>query len=251
MTRNKYPKSQYKRLYNILGGMKQRCRNPKCERYSDYGGRGLDVCPEWNNTDNFIEWALSNGYSDDLTIERLDNNKGYCPENCTWKTKKEQNDNRRNGLGKFFYRGENKTLLEWCTELGLPYDTMRDRIVNKGMSVEDAFETPLSTEKPSFTKLCKEHGKNPVTVISRMTKFGWSLEDALTKPTQKSGKHNTIIYHKTCPVCGKEYDTYSHKAVYCSKKCNKKTDSVRYRRENPEKFNVIDGKWYFKAGERY
>ncbi len=251
MITKRYPKKDYPRLHNILGGMKQRCRNPKCESYPDYGGRGIDICKEWDDSDNFIEWALNNGYADDLTIDRVDNNKGYSPENCAWKTKKEQNDNRRSGLGKFLYKGEEKTLLKWCTELSLPYDSMRERIVNKGMSVEDAFETPLATDKPSFTQLCKEHGKNPATVISRMRKFGWDLETALTKPCQKSGKHNTIVYHRRCPVCGIEYDTFSHKAKYCSKKCNKKTNSITYRREHPEKFEIVNGMWHFKADETF
>lgn len=250
MKKNKYPKRKYGRLYRILSGMKQRCRNPKCERYSDYGGRGLDVCPEWEDTDNFIEWALSNGYADNLTIDRIDNNKGYSPDNCHWITLKEQNDNRRTGLGMFEYRGEKKTLLQWCSELSLSYDAMRSRIIDKGMPVDKAFETPLVTDNPSFTKMCKEHGMNPGTVRSRVVDFGWDLEKALTTPvTQRVSKHNTVSFHKTCPVCGKEYDTYSHRAVFCSKSCNKKTNSVRYRREHPEKFDIVNGIWHFKAGE--
>ena len=251
MAEKKYPKRLYKRLHNIWCHMRQRCQNPRNMAYKDYGGRGIFVCPEWEDSDVFIEWALTHGYADNLTIDRINNDDGYYPGNCRWITKKEQNDNRRSGLGKFLYRGEEKTLLEWCTELNISYDAMRERIVNKGMSVEEAFETPLATDKPSFTQLCKDHGINPVTVITRMNRFGWDLEKALTTPPQKAGKHNTILYHRVCPVCGKEYDSYSPKGMFCSKSCNKKTNSVRYRRENPDKFDVIDGIWHFKAGEHY
>ena len=247
MVEKRYPKRKYTRLHRIWVHMRQRCHNHNNAAYHRYGGRGIFVCPEWEDSDVFIEWALTHGYSDDLSIDRINNDDGYYPGNCHWITLKEQNDNRCTGLGKFEYRGEKKTLLQWCTELNLPYDAMRARIVNKGMSVTEAFETPLATEKASFTQLCKERGINKATVLTRMNRFGWSLEKALSVPVQKSGRHNTITYHRKCPVCGKEYDTHSHKAVFCSKSCNKKTNSVRYRRENPEKFMVVDGIWHFVA----
>lgn len=83
------------RLYNIWGHMKSRCNNPNKKTYRWYGGKGIKVCDQWKDFTNFREWALNNGYKENLTIDRIDSNKNYCPENCQWLTMKENNDKDR------------------------------------------------------------------------------------------------------------------------------------------------------------
>lgn len=132
------------RLYNIYNGILQRCYNNNYHNYCDYGGRGIKVCDKWlEDFETFYDWAMDNGYKENLTIDRIDNNKGYSPENCQWTTTYEQNKNRRCSV-LVRYNGEIKTISEWIKVLNLdiPYITINKRLLEYGYSVEDAFYTP-------------------------------------------------------------------------------------------------------------
>lgn len=136
---NQTHKETGSRLHRIWTNMKSRCHNPKATGFQSYGGRGIRVCDEWNSYENFRDWALSNGYNDDLTIDRIDVNGNYCPENCRWLSKLEQERNRRNSL-----TFEGKSLTQWAKDLNVPYSTLYARIF-RGASIEEAIRAYSSS----------------------------------------------------------------------------------------------------------
>ena len=128
------------RLYHTWSNMKQRCINPKHPAYKNYGGRGITVCEEWLSSFSvFMTWATANGYSEDLSIDRIDVNGSYCPENCRWITMKEQGFNRRNNHI-ITYNGKTQTMRQWSDELGIDYEVIAKRLNTLRWSAEDAFK---------------------------------------------------------------------------------------------------------------
>lgn len=109
------------RLVNIFKGMKQRCYYAQHERYKSYGGRGIKICDEWlNDRKKFYDWALSNGYKDNLSIDRIDVDGDYEPNNCRWVTMKVQQNNRTNNR-KIIINGKTKTASQWAEEYGITH----------------------------------------------------------------------------------------------------------------------------------
>jgi len=129
------------KLYHVWDGIKQRCSNQNSTFYKDYGGRGIQVCEDWDDYQNFHQWAISNGYKEGLTIERKDVNKGYFSENCCWATQQQQARNKRSNHKLTFHR-ETKILVEWAEELGINPYILSNRL-RRGWSVERALTQPL------------------------------------------------------------------------------------------------------------
>lgn len=129
------------RLYRIYYGIKTRVYNSKDPNYALYGARGIGICTEWDKSFvAFREWALQNGYADDLSIDRIDVNGDYEPANCRWSTAKEQGQNRRTNRY-LTVNGESKTLTEWAKETGLSPTAIRSRI-RAGKTVTEALSIP-------------------------------------------------------------------------------------------------------------
>lgn len=140
------------RIYGIWNGMLQRCYNPNRPKYKDYGARGIGVCEEWrHNFKAFYDWAMANGYNDNLTIDRKNNDKGYEPSNCRWITIADQSYNK--STSKYItYRGETRTVAEWAKIKNIKICTLWMRLYKSNWSIEKALETPVSqsrnTKKP-------------------------------------------------------------------------------------------------------
>lgn len=140
-------KQSYTRLYHIWTAMKERCFNENNNAYKHYGGRGITVCDEWlNDFQAFYNWAMANGYKDDLTIDRIDSNGNYEPSNCRWVTQKEQcNNTRRNVVIEF--NGKEQTLQQWADEMNISCKTLWGRLNCYHWSVEKALTTPVNVKK--------------------------------------------------------------------------------------------------------
>ena len=131
------------RLYRIWSHMKSRCGNESSDSYSCYGGRGIIVCDEWlNSFEMFYEWAVNNGYSDNLSIDRMDVNGNYEPSNCRWTTMKVQSNNRRTNRI-ISFDGKTKTVAGWASETGIKQNTLLYRL-RRGWTVERALTEGVS-----------------------------------------------------------------------------------------------------------
>ena len=137
------------RIYSIWCAMKNRCYRPVHKEFSRYGGRGITVCEEWKEDFlSFKRWADASGYSDDLEIDRIDNDKGYSPQNCQWVTRKENSNNRSKTL-RIYFRGTKRTISEISEMTGLSYWIVYQRAVKLRWSGEDlAKPSRLSHRKP-------------------------------------------------------------------------------------------------------
>lgn len=128
------------RLYRIWCAMIKRCENDNTIGFKNYGGRGIKVCEEWRKDFTVFErWSNAHGYSEELTIDRIDNHGDYCPENCRWVGRNEQMNNTRR-TRKFEYCGKSHTLREWSEISGLSFELLKGRL-QRGWSIEKALTT--------------------------------------------------------------------------------------------------------------
>ena len=139
------------RLYQIWRGMRQRCTDKNYHSFPDYGGRGITICPAWDSFEEFRDWSMANDYQNDLTIDRIDPDGPYSPENCRWATMTEQQNNKRNNRI-LTLNGETHTAPEWARMTGIPVTVIYNRM-KYGWPVER-----ILTEKPRKYTRRKHHG---------------------------------------------------------------------------------------------
>jgi hypothetical protein len=133
------------KLYYVWDAMKRRCICPNNHKYKDYGARGIKVCKEWLDYVVFKSWALTNGYREGLSIDRIDNDGNYCPENCRWVTNKTQQNNKRT-TRYVTVKGITRSVAEWCEIYNLKRKIVTNRLF-LGWSDEDAILIPVISKK--------------------------------------------------------------------------------------------------------
>lgn len=142
-TKHKESKTKlYQRWISIL----RRCESPNFPYYKDYGARGITVCEEWHDYLEFKKWVEETQPAGDYSIDRIDNNKGYSPDNCKWSNRKEQANNRRSNVS-IEYQGETHNLTEWSQILGFDYKNVHNRMNKLGWSFEKAISTTIDIKK--------------------------------------------------------------------------------------------------------
>lgn len=178
-------------IYMIWSSIKARCFNRNNSHYNNYGGRGITICNEWKNDFlSFYNWAMKNGYKKKLSIERIDVNKNYCPENCTWIPIREQSLNRTTTV-KVLYNGKLCNLFDLCKELNIPYKRAIDRykkgfIVSRILSkhkLNNDYENlklfTLNGETKNLSEWCRIYNKKYCTIWSRIFRHNKTFEEAL------------------------------------------------------------------------
>lgn len=179
-------------LLKVWRQMHRRCTVSSDKRYEMYGGRGITVCQEWSDFEVFRIWAYNNGYTKGLSIDRINNDGNYCPENCRWATPKEQaNNTRRNHIVEF--NNETHTIAEWAEITGIPVGTIWKRLSSgwtpQRVLTERVRKTQLeySGETHTIAEWSRITGLGETAILRRLQR-GWSVEDALTKKSQRGVK---------------------------------------------------------------
>lgn len=188
---------QSNKLYAVWSCMKQRCYNPKNKRWNRYGGRGIKICEEWKNSfDSFREWSLAHGYAEGLTIDRINNDGNYEPDNCRWTTYREQNLNCSRNVY-YEYAGEKHTPIEWAEIYGLNIKSIYQRMERYSISFMEAlFSVGEKRERlityngktQNLRQWADELGISYTCLINRLNCLHLSVKEAFERPynTRKS-----------------------------------------------------------------
>lgn len=192
----------YYRLYRIWSGMKNRCLSPTCSSYDRYGGRGIKVCDEWVESYlAFKTWAIANGYKNDLTIDRIDVDGNYEPDNCRWATYSEQNANQRprNGIS-YEYAGVSYSLDELVKISGLPRSCIYTRIHSFHWSVDEAIHTPVGEHRHALKWVPGEYPFDGYKIYVCWPKSQKCAIAVLTPNGDVAGKKTSMSYarYKMC-----------------------------------------------------
>lgn len=180
-------------IYKKYRGMLDRCYNRKNAFYERYGGRGITVCQEWKNDFmKFYEWSMDNGYVDGLSIDRIDNNKGYSPDNCRFVPLRNQQNNKCSNR-MICHNGESMCVADWSRRIGISAGTIFARL-NKGWDIERTLKQPVEVhsrsrfhnityngETMNVAQWARKIGIKVGTLRARLRK-GWDIEKALTTP---------------------------------------------------------------------
>lgn len=148
---NKTHGESQSKLYRCWTSMIYRCENPKNHAYRWYGERGIKVCKEWQTYENFKEWVEKTRPNENCTIDRIDTDGDYCPENCRWVDAKDQANNRRTNIV-IEYGGKIMNLMQWSEYLGIDYKLIHNRMFKLGWDFEKAISTPVDTKKRNRSK---------------------------------------------------------------------------------------------------
>lgn len=197
-----------KQIYKVLSCMISRCYLPSHKEYPKYGGRGIKICDEWigeKGLDNFYEWAINNGFDGKknekgyniLTIDRIDNDKGYSPDNCRWVDRFEQAKNKTTSIW-VEYNGEKDTLINFCRKLNLDYHAVFLRIYRRKWSIEKALSTPIqkdycfkyNNKTYNLKDLAKEMGVHFITLKRNYIKNNYDIDKTIKHIKEKQNAKN-------------------------------------------------------------
>lgn len=179
------------RLHRIWSSMKTRCYNKNSRAYQMYGAKGIVICDKWKNDyKEFFHWAMTHGYDDSLTLDRIDNAKGYSPDNCRWVTFADQNRNKKNNVW-IEHDGKKMVLSDWAKELGITISPLRERIQRHGIEVALSMKKgrrlglaiEYNGEVNTLANWGKMLGLSPDALKARIDKHG--IENAFAMPRQE------------------------------------------------------------------